>query len=238
MNNARLHVWRVALLLGIGVWTWGAFAQTETIIHAFAGNADGAGPSNATLIRDANGNFYGTTQAGGANNAGTVYELSPATGGGWTEQILYSFSYAIGDGYSPQGGVVFDGNGNLYGTTAYAGPNVGGTLFELTPASNGTWTEKILYNFPSGSSHENPFGKISFDSAGNIYGLAEGGANGYGVAYELIPSSNGSWSEKILHTFSGKNDGSVLYGTDVTLDQADLFTASKVAVTEPIPSAG
>jgi uncharacterized repeat protein (TIGR03803 family) len=219
MNSARLRLWRVVLLLGIGVWTFGAFAQTETIIHTFTGNGDGSGPSNGVLIRDANGNFYGTTRAGGVYGGGTVYELSPAANSGWTEQILYSFSPTNNGGTYPDGGVVFDGKGNLYGTTDFAGPNVGGTLFELTPASNGTWTEKTLYNFPAGSSYESPYGRISFDSAGNIYGLAQGG-NGYGVAYELIPGSNGSWSEKILHTFAGKNDGSVVYGNGVTLDSA------------------
>lgn len=202
------------------VWPGESFAQTETIIYTFTGNADGAYPSNGALIRDANGNLYGTTGGGGVNGGGTVYELSPAANGGWTEQILYSFSPLNNGAWYPEGGVVSDGKGNLYGTTAYSGPNAGGTLFELTPASSGTWTQKTLYSFPGGSSRENPYGKISFDSAGNIYGFAEGGKNGDGVAYELTPNSNGSWSERILHTFSAKNDGSVIFGTGVTLDQA------------------
>jgi uncharacterized repeat protein (TIGR03803 family) len=81
------------------VWTVGAFARTETIIHTFTGNGDGAYPSNRALVRDASGNFYGRTEGGWANNAGTVYELSPASDGSWTEQILYSFSFTNSDGF-------------------------------------------------------------------------------------------------------------------------------------------
>jgi uncharacterized repeat protein (TIGR03803 family) len=220
MKDARLLVWRVlTLLFGIAVWTISVSAQTETIIHTFTGNGDGGGPSDGALVRDANGNFYGTTRGGGLNGGGIVYELSP-TNAGWTEQILYNFSPTHNGGYYPDGGVVSDGKGNLYGTTAFGGTNSAGTLFELTPASSGTWTEKVLYNFPGGSSLQTAFGSISFDAAGNIYGLAEGGKNGAGVAYELMPGSNGNWNEKILHTFTGKNDGTVSYANCVVLDQA------------------
>jgi len=196
-----------------------ASAQTESIIHTFTGSGDG-NPSNGALVGDGKGNFFGTTEGAGPNGAGTVYELSPGSNGTWTEQILYSFSWTNGAA-APYGGVVFDGNGNLYGTTAYGGANSMGTVFELSPGSNGVWTEKILYSFAGGTSGQNPFGGIVFDRAGNIYGIASGGANRNGVAYELVPGSNGSWTEKVLRSFTGKNDGSALFfGSTVVLDAA------------------
>jgi uncharacterized repeat protein (TIGR03803 family) len=102
-------------------------AGTETVIHSFTGGADGSGPFSG-LIRDAKGNFYGTTRDGGSVGAGTVYKLTPAG----TETILYDFA-GSGNGFSPWSGLVMDAEGNLYGTTAYGGAYGYGTVFEVTP---------------------------------------------------------------------------------------------------------
>jgi uncharacterized repeat protein (TIGR03803 family) len=112
----------------------------ETVLYSFSSNIngtnDGALPSD-TLVLDAAGNLYGTTDVGGASNNGTVFRLSPASGGTWTEDILYSFG-GIPDGDYPAVGLIFDPVGNLYGTTSAGGAHsngglVGGTVFELTP---------------------------------------------------------------------------------------------------------
>src|SRR5262249_8528065 len=91
---------------------------TETILHQFGSGTDGSRPTSG-LIRDSNGNLYGTTASGGNGCAaddgcGTVYELSPS-GSGWVERVLYSFQ-GQDDGANPVGGLVMDAAGNLYGT--------------------------------------------------------------------------------------------------------------------------
>ena len=116
---------------------------TKTILHSFSG-ADGANPTSGVILDDA-GNLYGTTEDGGSQNYGVVYELSPS-GSGWTEQALYSFSDRSDGGY-PAGGLVRDRSGNLYGTTLSNGSNhYGGTVFELTPSSGG-WNYTLVYSF-------------------------------------------------------------------------------------------
>ncbi|HEX8817653.1 MAG TPA: choice-of-anchor tandem repeat GloVer-containing protein [Terriglobales bacterium] len=159
---------------------------TEKVAHSFDfANLDGANPYG-TLIADANGNLYGTTVNGGQNNSGTVFELSPKVGGGWTETILYDFQNNGTDGILPYGGLLLDSAGNLYGTTYQGGAHSDGTVFELS-LSSGVWTETVLYSF-NGASGANPFGGLILDSAGNLYGsTSAGGANGKGVVFEIIP---------------------------------------------------
>jgi uncharacterized repeat protein (TIGR03803 family) len=116
-----------------------ASAQTEIVLHKFAGTPDGASPSGR-LISDNAGNLYGTTINGGAAGKGTVFELSPPSGSGtgWSESVLYSFIGGSTDGSGPWGGLVFDASGNLYGTTEYGGSRDGtgfGTVFVLSPPS-------------------------------------------------------------------------------------------------------
>jgi uncharacterized repeat protein (TIGR03803 family) len=96
--------------------------------------SQGAYPAG-TLTLDGLGNLYGVTRSGGQFQSGIVYELSPVSGGGWTETILHSFSSGIGeqDGAVPVGGIVLDSSGNLYGTTSSGGQASAGTVFEITP---------------------------------------------------------------------------------------------------------
>ncbi len=103
---------------------------TETVLHSFGNGSDGNSPL-AGLVFDAVGNLYGTTVGGGTNTYyGTVFELTPTAGGGWTEQVLLSFNGS--NGRDPFAGLIFDAAGNLYGTTFNGGSGVG-TVFELTP---------------------------------------------------------------------------------------------------------
>ena len=109
----------------------------------------------AGLIFDAAGNLYGTTYYGGIHGAGTVFELSPTAGGGWTEKVLHSFGSGT-DGQCPYAGLIFDAAGNLYGTTDGGGIHGGGTVFELTPTGGGGWTEKVLHSFGNGTDGDYP----------------------------------------------------------------------------------
>src|SRR5579872_4937200 len=129
------------------------------------------------------------------------------------EQVLHSFGN-IPDGYAPLGPLVFDAAGNLYGTTASGGTNGLGTVFELTPNGDGTWTEAVLYSFGSQSNDgADPRGALIFDSAGDLYGTALDGAGAHcvgdcGRVFELTPNGNGTWTEKTLYIFAGTPDGS------------------------------
>jgi uncharacterized repeat protein (TIGR03803 family) len=176
--------------------------KTETVLYSFAGGtADGASPQ-AGLVMDANGNLYGTTSAGGATGHGTVFELiaPAATGGAWTEKLLYSFG-AAPDGAAPLGRVIFDSAGNLYGTTSAGGTGGLGTVFQLQPGA--TWTETILHNFQNGTDGSTPYAGLVADASGNFYGAATaGGSNGGGTIFELSPS-NGSFAFSVLASVPG-----------------------------------
>ena len=186
---------------------------TETVLHSFGSiNNDGGTPS-AGLIFDAAGNLYGTTRGGGTYYYGTVFELSPTAGGGWTETVLHNFGNGT-DGRYLSASLIFDAAGNLYGTTAAGGTGVntliqyvGGTAFELTPNGSGRWTEQVLYNFcpawPNCTDGETP-ARLIFDAAGNLYGTTgAGGTYGGGTVFELTPAGGGNWTEQVLHSFNG-----------------------------------
>ena len=180
---------------------------TETVLYRFSGGPDGGSP-DGDLLFDQAGNIYGTTQYGGANDNGVVYELTPS-GGSWTESVLYSFRGGS-DGGVPYAGVIFDQAGNLYGTTRAGGDlgcsfigNYGcGTVFQLTPSGSG-WAENVLYNFTGGNDGGLPNAGLISDKSGNLYGATiTFGAGGGGTVFELTPS-NGSWTLKTLHSFTG-----------------------------------
>jgi len=182
----------------------GGWAQS--VLYSFTGHSDGANP-DSDLIFDPAANLYGTTVNGGnltcsaPIGCGTVFQLTPS-GNGWVEHVLYIFQNGS-DGAGPQGGLVLDQSGNLYGTTPSGGAGGGGTLFELTP-SGGGWTFKLLYSFTG------KFGSmatLTMDASGNLYGTTEGdGAYGYGNVFKLSPSG-GSWTYSSLHDFTGGDDG-------------------------------
>jgi uncharacterized repeat protein (TIGR03803 family) len=184
---------------------------SRKLLYQLAGTANGAGDGDepaAGLIFDQSGNLYGTTEAGGKYNEGTVFELTPGTGGGWSEKVLYSFgSLGQHDGSVPLGSLVFDAEGNLYGTTANGGNSTCdfgcGTVFELSPSTNG-WSETILYNFTGGSDGSGPAAGLIFDPSGDLYGTASVGGLGYGTIFMLSPGSDG-WIETTLYAFTGKN---------------------------------
>ena len=214
-----------AFILSIAVSAAWA-TDTQTILYSFQGihtnKADGASPQGG-VIADSAGNLYGTTTYGGActfnktKGCGTVYELSPSSSG-WTETVLYRFSGGA-DGANPDGNLVFDANGNLYGAAGLAGNTTCssgcGVIFELFPNSSGGWTQSVIYTFSGQPDGQGPGGGLIFDAAGNLYGITSQGGSGTGTGcavgcgtiYELSPASGGGWTESILYDFSSTAGG-------------------------------
>jgi uncharacterized repeat protein (TIGR03803 family) len=179
---------------------------TETVLYAFPTRG---GWPNGGWVFDQSGNLYGTTLAEGGN---TVYELSPGPNDQWTASVIYQFASA-----ELNGNLIVDKEGNLYGTAIQVGNN-NGEVFELSPSSGGSWTETMLYGFRKPPDAEFPGGGVIADSSGNLYGVAINGGSGTGcdsgpcgAVYELIRGKN-SWSEKVLYSFQGGNDGRNPYG--------------------------
>jgi uncharacterized repeat protein (TIGR03803 family) len=187
---------------------------TQTVIYYFCSVGDscldGYHPK-AELIADKDGVLYGTTEYGGDNASGTVFKLTPpAAGGGlWTETVLHSFCshyflYQCIDGAYPTSGLVFDTQGNLYGTTTAGGACTdpeynpcSGTVFKLTRPGNSTtdWTQSVTHSFTSGRSGYNPVAALIVDSQNNLYGTTQLGGSadtiygsGLGTVFKLGPS--------------------------------------------------
>ena len=172
---------------------------SETELYAFTGGDDGGQPGNGDVVFDHAGNLYGTTLRRGVNDNGTVYELMPSNGN-WTESVVYSFIGA-NDGSMPNGGVIFDSAGNLYGTTYSGGTYDNGTVYQLTPSGSG-WAKNILYSFHGGSDGANPVGGLIIDQSGKLYGTTGYGGSGFGgVVFRLTPSSDG-WIYTTLYSFT------------------------------------
>ncbi|HSY64702.1 MAG TPA: choice-of-anchor tandem repeat GloVer-containing protein [Terriglobales bacterium] len=196
----------------------GGGSGSENALYNFAGGSDPKLPY-AGLVFDKAGNLYGTTELGGTDNQGTVFEISRNANGTWTETVLYNFT-GSSDGGQPYGSLVFDAAGNLYGTTNFGGSancNLGcGTVFKLTPGSGG-WTETVLYTFTGGSDGREPYARLLFDATGNLYGTTLLGGNigsvcssGCGTVFKLTPGSSG-WTESVLYAFQGTADGASPY---------------------------
>ncbi len=199
---------------GDGTWA-------ESVLHSFMDNdPDGDEPTGG-LATDAAGNLYGTTALGGAYayDGGTVFELTPGSGG-WSLTVLHSFPSSSADAIKPYAGLIMDKAGNLYGTAPYGGTNVdGGIVFKLTPGID-AWAYNVLYSFCTQSNCGDgnaPFAGLIADAVGNLYGTTESGGSpaagfcrlpGCGVVFEVSPASGDAWKERVLHKFgSSHNDG-------------------------------
>ena len=159
----------------------------EQTLYTFQGGTNGYDPMGG-LVFDQSGNLFGTTAFGGTGGAGTVYELSPSSGG-WVFTTLYNFPSGA---FGPSASLTIDVSGSLYGTTASDGPSYAGSVFKLTCSGNG-WTYTSLHDF-IGSDGNSPMGTIALDSRGNVWGTASGGgtglgcpASGCGVVWEITP---------------------------------------------------
>jgi uncharacterized repeat protein (TIGR03803 family) len=181
-----------------------AVAQSETVLYSFNGGSDGYQPY-AGVIFDPSGNLYGTTFFGGPHGYGTVYELSPIAGGGWTESVLYGFDNGSGGG-EPETGLTLDGSGNLYGTTSTGGASGNGVVFELSPSNTG-WVETVLHTFSGGTDGALPLAGLVIDSSGDLYGTtSSGGTYNSGTVFKVTQSKNG-WQETILYDFASGRAG-------------------------------
>jgi uncharacterized repeat protein (TIGR03803 family) len=215
--HSRIHITVRALLIGLAiaaVLCTSSWAASEKVLYRFHGK-DGNVPVN--VIIGPGGVLYGTTVDGGANSCnsngcGVVFQLTRSSDGKWQETVLHDF--AGSDGMYPNGAIVADKSGNLYGTTVYGGPNgcsgLGcGVAFELEKGRSGRWAFKILHLFfqQQGDGLQ-PYAGMVFDSKGNLYGTTSGGGNfactgGCGVVFELSPGGEGNWTETVLYSFQG-----------------------------------
>jgi uncharacterized repeat protein (TIGR03803 family) len=181
-------------------------AGAEMLLYSFTGaHGDGANP-NAALIQGSDGNLYGTTWDGGANNDGAVFKITPAG----VETVLHSLSGSPGDGMSPNASLVQGSDGNFYSTTARGGAIGDGTVFKITP----TGVETVLYSFGGTPDEANPLAALVQGSDGNLYGTTwDGGANGEGMVFSITPAG----VETVLYSFGAtKTDGT---GPQATLIQ-------------------
>lgn len=208
-------------LLRLGEWK-------ETTLFNFNGYSQGFVPNSLTLQ---NGVLYGTTSEGGSTNyAGLVFELSQVNGV-WTETVLYNFSNGSDGGFPVD--VRVANSGDLYGN-AYSGGEYGyGVIFQLTPGSNGTWTESVVYNFTGQADGAYPDSPLTIRPSGNLYGTTRGGGlttectseypnDGCGVVFEVVPSTG---TETVLHTFSDTGtDGYLPFASGVIFGEgANLY---------------
>jgi len=210
-------------------------SRRETILHTFTGKwgdgINGFGP----LIRDASGNLYGTTLNGGAYGGacgsfpigcGIVFKMSPAG----KEKVLYRFTGGT-DGANPEGGLVRDAAGNLYGTTTYGGGGACqngsftgcGTVFKVDK----TGTETVLYRFTGGTDGANPFAGLVRDGVGNLYGTTYQGGNtgcqsqmgGCGTVFKVDTTGK----ETVLYSFTGGTDGETPFSGLLRDAAGDLY---------------
>jgi uncharacterized repeat protein (TIGR03803 family) len=134
--------------------------------------------------------------------------LAPGAWAAGNYKVLYYFTGGD-DGGSPGQGVILDAAGNLYGTAQVGGTSGNGVVFELTPNSDGSWTESALYSFSGGSDGSYPYGQVTFDANGNLYGTTwYGGDSSSGIVFQLVPNSDGTWTEKVLYSFPSGSDES------------------------------
>lgn len=219
---------------------------TETVLYSFMNESDGMEPQGP-LVRDVNGNLFGTTPLGGSvgNNCGypyygcgTVFKVFRSTWG-WEKTTLYTFLGGT-DGAAPQAGVTLESTGHLYGTAEQGGNPNGcvnnqnpgcGVVFELrrNPAA-GVWTQQVIATFEPdadgnpGNTGGSPAGSLVFDSAGNIYGTAsQGGARGSGVVFKLSKNAVAKWSETELYSFNGSSQGAGPVSNILVGPTGDLF---------------
>jgi uncharacterized repeat protein (TIGR03803 family) len=170
-----------------------ACVSNFSLLYSFAGGSGDSADPYHTLIQGSDGDFYGTTLAGGAGNVGTIFKVTPSG----TETVFYSFASI------PYSGLVQGSDGNIYGTTASGGTSGRGTVFKITPSG----TETVLYSFPAGGSE--PYTGLIQGSDGNFYGTT--GANGTsddGTVFKVTPSG----TETVLHVFAKSgSDGEIPY---------------------------
>jgi uncharacterized repeat protein (TIGR03803 family) len=176
-------------------------------IYSFTGGSDGGEPFDSALVRDSQGNLFGTTMFdGGKISFGVVFKVTPSG----TETVLHTF-LGGSDGAHPKGSLISDSEGNLYGTTSSGERLKGGTVFKIIPS--GTMTELHTFSGPDGF---DPNAGLARDASGNLYGTTfSGGTTNGGVVFEITSDGN----ESVLQNFLG-SDGATPY-SGLILDKND-----------------
>jgi len=198
----------------------------ETILHAFLGSGqkDGYLPQ-AGLSLDTAGNLYGTTEYGGVNNQGSVFQLAPSKSA-WKYKVIHAFSSQNGGAYYPVGGITQGANGYFYGTTYYGGfAYNAGTIYRLFQARN-IWVGQNVFYFLEGGDGVYPDSSLTMDAKGNMYGTtyyggsAETCSGGCGTVFKLTAGANNTYTQSVIYSFqAGDKDGlNPYYGAGVTLD--------------------
>jgi uncharacterized repeat protein (TIGR03803 family) len=219
-----------------------ASGWTETVLYSFVPGSGSAAPGPVVL--DAAGNLWGT--AGIATGGlGGVFELSPASGGGWNYSLVHTFTGSAHDGSFPYGSLLVSKHGVIYGVTEQGGSADKGTVFALTPSATG-WNESVIYSFQGGSDGEDPFGGVTQLASGQLVGTTLlGGIYSMGTIFELTPG-NGQWSRFILYNFASFTGDAINPAGPLSLDRSgNLFGATQFggaynrgAVFELLPNAG
>jgi uncharacterized repeat protein (TIGR03803 family) len=183
----------------------------EIPLHLFIGGpTDGSGPTGS-LIQDTDGNFYGMTYQGGANDAGTVFKINPDG----VETLLHSFGKSTTDGNYPVSSLIQGKDGNFYGMTSQGGALGIGVVFKITPAG----VETVLHSFTGSTTTpvdgSTPHGSLIQGTDGNFYGTTQqGGANNAGTVFMMTPSG----AVTVLHSFNTADgsapDGSLVQDAD------------------------
>lgn len=244
-----------------GTWDSGVLYQlstkngikyTESVLYSFGELSDGSTPSGPILM-DSAGSLYGVTSLGGAFGQGTLYKFVPAAQGQLpTESILYSFGGSTTTGSYPNGSLLFDVGGDIYGVTNSGGANDYGVVYMLAPTKT-TWTESILY----AATHDQgiyPVGGLTWNHKTNVlYGTTSNGnmhPSGDGSVFKLTPPAvkNGAWVETTLFQFTYRVNGGyptgaptydskagVLYGTAINggIEGCDLFCGTIWSIANP-----
>lgn len=190
---------------------------TESILFEFLGDsATGAFPGGLTF--DSAGNLYGTTGTGGPCDdlgCGTVFKMTPNPDGSWTHSTLFDFP-GLTDGTFPTYGLTFDAAGNIYGSTSEGGTQNCGTIYQLSPDPDGSWTHTVLYNFTCNNSIDGSFpeGGLVLGSSGQLFGTSLRGGNSTscseiscGRVFVLAKNASGEWLYHTLYSFTGGADG-------------------------------
>jgi uncharacterized repeat protein (TIGR03803 family) len=212
MSAAATLVLVAAFALGQALFVMPrASAQTFKVLYSFTGGSDGGNPLDGLTV-DSTGNLYATTNAGGAFTYGVVFKVTRSG----VESVLHNFAGGT-DGANPEGGLIRDKAGNIYGTTTAGGTSGTGTVFAITAAGK----EVVLYSFAGGTDGAVPEAGLALDAAGNLYGTTSaGGSNGNGTVFKLTrPTKGVKWAEALLYSFGTESDG-VVPVASVAFDKA------------------
>ncbi|MBZ5587017.1 MAG: hypothetical protein LAO05_00460 [Acidobacteriia bacterium] len=214
LRVARIGGWLLAVAVGLAR---AAPTSAISILKAFPGDPSDGRDSAAALISDGAGNFYGTTYYGGPSDVGTVFKVRN-DGTGFA--LLYSFAGGSSDGANPYAGLIFDGAGNLYGTTHEGGASNDGTVFRVKTDGTGF---TVLHSFAGGASDgAYPYAGLILDGADNLYGTTNsGGASDKGTVFKVKTDGTGF---TVLHSFAGgSSDGANPYAGLILDGAANLY---------------